>query len=186
MNEISRDLIIALRYYGCDLPEPSSGYQPLDCPDLKIVAWVLHRIGVIIYDNFDDYLKTAVNNMLAADWLLLLARPTDVTIHARETVDAIRTLINKRPQFNMPIGGLSASESEVLHHMAAGITMKEISQRLDISEVTVKTYIQKLRSKLGAPNRMSMIAIAASWNLLDYSKIPWATEIELLMNDIID
>ena len=55
---------------------------------------------------------------------------------------------------------LSVRERQVLALMAGGLTDHEISQRLKISSVTVRTYISRLRLKLGAVNRAQLGVIA--------------------------
>ena len=48
---------------------------------------------------------------------------------------------------------LSERESEVLHCLAAGASNREISQRLYITENTVKRHVYNIFSKLNVRNR---------------------------------
>ena len=53
---------------------------------------------------------------------------------------------------------LTGREAEVLVHICAGLKNKEISERLFISEYTVKDHIEKLMYKIGASSRAEIIA----------------------------
>ena len=54
---------------------------------------------------------------------------------------------------------LTPRESEVLRHLAAGLTNKEIAQQLHISYETVKEHVQNVLRKLGVTDRTQ----AAIW-----------------------
>jgi two-component system NarL family response regulator len=61
---------------------------------------------------------------------------------------------------------LSARESQVLRQMAAGDSNKEIGQKLNITEHTVKAHVKAILLKLGAVGRTEAIAIAMKRGLL--------------------
>jgi len=54
--------------------------------------------------------------------------------------------------------GLTGREAEVLVHICAGLKNKEISEKLFISEYTIKDHIKKLMHKIGASSRAEIIA----------------------------
>ncbi|HEX6160351.1 MAG TPA: response regulator transcription factor [Thermoanaerobaculia bacterium] len=54
---------------------------------------------------------------------------------------------------------LSAREREVLEHVAAGLSNKEIAAQLRISERTVKFHVTAIFNKLGAENRAQAVAL---------------------------
>ena len=54
--------------------------------------------------------------------------------------------------------GLTGREAEVLVHICAGLKNKEISEKLFISEYTIKDHIKKLMYKIGASSRAEIIA----------------------------
>lgn len=62
--------------------------------------------------------------------------------------------------------GISARELEVLHHLAAGLSNKEIARVLDVSPNTVKTHVARLFAKLGAVRRTDAILRARQHGLL--------------------
>ncbi len=63
--------------------------------------------------------------------------------------------------------GLTAREAEVLGLIAAGLTNREIAERLVVSEATVKTHINHLFAKIDARDRAAAINYAARHGLGD-------------------
>jgi DNA-binding NarL/FixJ family response regulator len=62
---------------------------------------------------------------------------------------------------------LTERESEVLALLADGLSHEEIAQRLQISAETVRTHLQKARSRLGAENRTHAVATALRRGLIE-------------------
>jgi DNA-binding NarL/FixJ family response regulator len=62
--------------------------------------------------------------------------------------------------------GISERELEVLEHLAAGRSNKEIALRLEVSPNTVKTHVAKLFEKLGARRRTQAIVRARELGVL--------------------
>jgi DNA-binding CsgD family transcriptional regulator len=62
--------------------------------------------------------------------------------------------------------GLTAREQEILSLLSAGLTNKEIAQRLSVSPNTIKTHLAHLFEKLGAKRRTEAVARARELNLL--------------------
>jgi len=62
---------------------------------------------------------------------------------------------------------LTPRELEVLALLAQGLHNKEISERLFISERTVKYHVSSLLAKLGAENRTEATRIAARRGLIE-------------------
>jgi two-component system, NarL family, response regulator len=62
---------------------------------------------------------------------------------------------------------LSARELEVLQLMAEGLTDREISDRLIITEHTAKNHVANILGKLGASNRTQAVVSAVRKGILD-------------------
>jgi two-component system, NarL family, nitrate/nitrite response regulator NarL len=62
--------------------------------------------------------------------------------------------------------GLTRRELQVLREVVAGYTNKEIAQRIQISENTVKAHLTHIFDKLGASNRVELALFAAHHRLL--------------------
>ena len=71
------------------------------------------------------------------------------------------------PKARQPAPLLSAREREVLDHVAAGATNREIAARLYLSPHTVKEHTSALYRKLGARNRAEAVQRAQRIGLLD-------------------
>lgn len=63
-------------------------------------------------------------------------------------------------------GGLSLQETEVLRHVTAGATNKEIADAMTVSENTIKTYLRRVMEKLDCHSRSEAAAIAAKRGLI--------------------
>lgn len=79
---------------------------------------------------------------------------------------AQRVLEGTRPTTTAVSDILSAREREVLELMATGLTNRQISTRLWISEPTVKTHVSHILEKLGQPDRTQAILHAMSIGLV--------------------
>lgn len=66
-----------------------------------------------------------------------------------------------------PAASLSQREHEILTLMAQGASHKEVARALNVAEVTVKLYAQRIVRKLGAKNRTAAIAKAIQSGIID-------------------
>ncbi len=55
---------------------------------------------------------------------------------------------------------LSRRERELLHLLRDGLSNKEIATRLNLAEQTVKNHVHRILRKVGAPDRMAIVASA--------------------------
>ena len=81
---------------------------------------------------------------------------------ASKILDRFRVLSRQAHETNP----FSSRELEVLNLMAKGITIKDISADLFITEATVKTHIQNIFQKLGVNNRMAAVTEAVKRGIL--------------------
>lgn len=63
---------------------------------------------------------------------------------------------------------LSLRETEVLQHVAQGLTNQEIGQKLFITERTVKFHVSAILQKLQASNRTEAVQIAVQKGIIEY------------------
>jgi DNA-binding NarL/FixJ family response regulator len=61
---------------------------------------------------------------------------------------------------------VSPREMDVLHHLASGLGVREISEELFISQATVKSHINNLYRKLGTKNKIETVNRARKLSLL--------------------
>lgn len=128
------------------------------------------RIIVLTTFNLDDRAASAIR--LGASGFLLKDTTPDFlaacirTVHAGNAVIApseLVTLLDRRhvrtaatPQYLT----LTAKEREVLREVARGLSNSEISQRIFVSESTVKTHIGSILRKLRLRDRVQIVVYA--------------------------
>ncbi len=67
---------------------------------------------------------------------------------------------------NPPPALLSDREIEILRYLSEGNTVKEVSQKLFLSEHTVRTHRNNIRQKLNSRNTVQMVAKAIRYGLI--------------------
>ena len=83
---------------------------------------------------------------------------------APEATEALIESTRKRPGVGFD---LTQREREVLSLLVAGLTNREISEQLSLSEATVKFHLTNIFTKLGAKNRVEAATIALEHNLVN-------------------
>jgi two-component system nitrate/nitrite response regulator NarL len=113
--------------------------------------------GVVLTDSPPDVLIDCINTVM-----------TDRAWIGREavsgTLPGLRKLDIARRQTKA--FGLTRRELQVLREVVAGYTNKEIAERIQISENTVKAHLTHIFDKLGASNRVELALFAAHHRLL--------------------
>jgi ATP/maltotriose-dependent transcriptional regulator MalT len=100
-------------------------------------------------------------------WLgLRITRPREVVTEVREVV------VVREPQpfvadaARLAALGITPREHEILTLIAAGLSNREIAERLFVSENTVKTHSRRLFAKLEARRRTEAVRIAKQAGLI--------------------
>jgi DNA-binding NarL/FixJ family response regulator len=104
----------------------------------------------------------ALSDRTAADLEFGNAREAFRTLGAEPDVDRLDALTGGPPSAD----GLSEREREVLRHLAAGETNREIAEALGISPHTVRRHVEHIFSKLGVTSRTAATAHAYERGLL--------------------
>jgi two-component system response regulator FimZ (fimbrial Z protein) len=94
-----------------------------------------------------------------------------------ELLTAVKTILFGYDCFPADIGGtlrgggglsrLSPREVEVLQYLARGVSNKEISVRLSVSDKTISTYKTRIQEKLGLSSLVALIEFASLHKLID-------------------
>ena len=128
------------------------------------------RVIVLTTFNLDDQAATAIR--LGASGFLLKDTTPDFlaacirTVHAGNAVIApseLTTLLDRRLARAAPTAQyltLTAKEREVLHEVARGLSNSEISQRIFLSESTIKTHVGNILRKLRLRDRVQIVVYA--------------------------
>ncbi len=99
----------------------------------------------------------------------------DKTVEPDDLLEAIRLVAkgrfvwDTRPQDRasaLPVEPLTSRESGVLDLVAEGLSNKEIAQRLNISEKTVKVHISHILAKLNVYDRTQAVIVAHQIGLI--------------------
>jgi DNA-binding NarL/FixJ family response regulator len=112
--------------------------------------------GYLLKDVDADALTRAVR--LAAEGCAVIH--PDLT---RQFVDEMRSLSSGERSTT----ALSSREIEVLQMIAYGSTNKEVADALAISPQTVKTYLERVFTKLGVSDRTRAVAVALKLGILE-------------------
>ena len=99
-------------------------------------------------------------------WLgLRLTRPGPERVVVREVVvEAPATFV--RDERTLEALGLAPRELEVLELIAAGLSNREIADRVHVSENTVKTHLSRVFDKLGARRRTQAVQLGKDLRLI--------------------
>lgn len=131
------------------LRRASQLWHELDAP--YEVARVRTLLGLACRELGDD--DTGVLELAAA-------RAIFEELGAAPDLDRLASLTGLAPH------GLSARELEVLRHVAAGMTNREIASELVLSEHTVARHLQNIFTKLGVSSRTAATAFAFEHRLV--------------------
>ncbi|KKM64582.1 hypothetical protein LCGC14_1499970 [marine sediment metagenome] len=116
-------------------------------------------------------------------WTLLRFTREDVLDDPFSMVNLIRKIILKHTPAMGLVEPITKAEIDVLYLIASGMVTTEVSNRLGVTENTIRSHAQNLCQKLCVRNRSAAVARAAAWGLIDLSKIPFLTDIEFILED---
>ena len=84
------------------------------------------------------------------------------TQHIEYLINALRQTVHLRVVDAAGLNLLSKREEDVVRLVAESMSNREISQRLDLSEHTVKNYLFRIFDKLGVSSRRELVLYAVS------------------------
>jgi ATP/maltotriose-dependent transcriptional regulator MalT len=129
---------------------------------LKLIEyrWLVVEYSVEIYGA----LVAAVFASLGI-WLgLRLTRHTETVVVREVVVSAPVDFV--RDQRKLESLGITPRELEILELIAAGLSNKEIAERVHVSENTVKTHSSRVFDKLGARRRTQAVQLGKELRLI--------------------
>jgi len=109
--------------------------------------------GFLVKDAPPEEILAAVRRAAAGD------APFSPGVLGRLVEQAVRS--RAAPDPPPAVAALTAREREVLTLVGAGLSNREIADRLHVGVTTVKTHISSLMAKTGAPNRIRLAILAA-------------------------
>ena len=78
------------------------------------------------------------------------------SVFGDKIIDRIPDLIKKKPEYDFTAHGINDKEREIMELVAEGLSNKEISGKLFLSEGTVRNYISALLDKLALRDRTQL------------------------------
>jgi DNA-binding NarL/FixJ family response regulator len=139
------------------------------------------RIIMLTTFDIDEYVYTALRTG-ASGFLLKDVTPEQLVASVKlvATGDALlapsitRRLVERfaapasapPPNVSVEVESLTAREREVLVLMARGLSNAELSERLIVSEATVKTHVARILAKLGLRDRVQAVVLAYETGLV--------------------
>jgi two-component system response regulator DevR len=129
-------------------------------------------IACLILTSYDDDEALFASIMAgAAGYVLKQIRGADL-LDAVRRVAAGQSLLDpavtqrvlarlrEGPHEDERLSGLTEQERRILHHIAEGLTNRQIASRLHLAEKTVKNYVSSLLAKLGLESRTQAAVFA--------------------------
>ncbi|MFE6782650.1 response regulator [Streptomyces sp. NPDC057680] len=116
--------------------------------------------GFLLKDASADELAEAVRVVARGDALLA----PDLT--KRLIAEFSRLSVTPRSPLKERVGSLTERETEVLAHVAQGLSNAEIAVRLVVAEQTVKTHVSRILVKLGLRDRTQAAVFAFDTGLV--------------------
>ncbi|GAB2750160.1 two-component system response regulator DevR [Salinifilum aidingensis] len=79
--------------------------------------------------------------------------------------EAMMAMLRREEQQADPLRGLTVREREVLEHIGAGRTNREIAREMQLAEKTIKNYVSQMLSKLAMRHRSEAAVLATELRL---------------------
>lgn len=124
--------------------------EDVDGADLT-KALELGARGVVLRDSAADVLFKSIHSVLTGQYWI----GSDAVVDARASVRKLEAELRRRRAF-----GLTPREIEIVQMVVAGLTNKEIGEKLAIGENTVKSHLTHIFNKVGASSRIELALFA--------------------------
>jgi DNA-binding NarL/FixJ family response regulator len=147
--------ILAAAEIAAHLPDTSVVMLTVSCSDDDLFAALkAGAAGYLLKDTDPTRLPLALRGVLAGEAAVPRALVARVINEFRSAGPRHRLLVRgHRP------ARLTTREWEVLEGLGQGLTTAEISERLFVSAVTVRSHISAILRKLDVPNRASAVRV---------------------------
>jgi two-component system nitrate/nitrite response regulator NarL len=187
-------VILALDHARFDVVLISTSFAPDALQGLRFVSEVrnLHReVGVVVLlDALERNLVVEAfrggahgvfarsDSFQALCKCILCVHAGQVWASSAELGFVLEALVNPLPIENRGLPSsrpLSKREEEIAHLVAEGFSNRQISERLDLSEHTIKNYLFRVFEKLGVTTRVELTLYALKRGKVPRTRPPGAT-----------
>lgn len=132
----------------------------------------LKNIPVIMMTALDSEIDQVAGLKVGADDYITKPFQVPMLLARIEALMRRVSMSTSIPQFDLPfetdaeIQTLTAREKEIVSLVAKGLSNKEISEKLYVSELTVKTHLKNIFKKLNVSSRTQAILVAINKGLI--------------------
>jgi len=134
-------------------------------PQARILVLTIHKGDEAVYQA----IRAGARGYLLKDVPFDELRDAIRAVHRGE--QRIPAEIASKMAERLRTGELTAREVDVLKLVAAGLANKEIADRMQVSEGTVKRYVVVILSKLGARDRTHAVTLAIERSIIDIDDV---------------
>jgi len=126
-----------------------------------VKALQLGAAGVVLKSSSTDLLFKSIRSVMAGQHWIGRDAVSDLVQALRAQIGAVPEK-PARERF-----GLTRREIEITSSVVAGLSNREIAQKLSLSEDTVKHHLTNIFNKMGASNRLELALFAVHHRLFD-------------------
>ncbi|MGD9580508.1 MAG: response regulator transcription factor [Vampirovibrionia bacterium] len=132
----------------------------------------LKNIPVIMMTALDSEIDQVAGLKVGADDYITKPFQVPMLLARIEALMRRVSMNTTAPSFDLPfetdaeIQNLTAREKEIITLVAKGLSNKEISEKLYVSELTVKTHLKNIFKKLNVSSRTQAILVAINKGLI--------------------
>lgn len=132
----------------------------------------LKNIPVIMMTALDSEIDQVAGLKVGADDYITKPFQVPMLLARIEALMRRVSMSSSTPAFDLPfetdaeIQSLTAREKEIVSLVAKGLSNKEISEKLYVSELTVKTHLKNIFKKLNVSSRTQAILVAINKGLI--------------------
>jgi DNA-binding CsgD family transcriptional regulator len=118
-----------------------------------------HSSGLSYITLIFLYFLFTVAGVMLSDLADLYSRQREVNDTAQEEPLEVKPHLTPRLSSQLIAFKVSKREKEVFQLFAGGLTINEVAQEMELSISTIKTYLQRIYTKLGVSSKQEALAL---------------------------
>ena len=121
--------------------------------------------GYLLKGETIDVVRLRLQAAMAGEPVVSPSIARRVLAYFRGDTEPVRQAQPARP--SLPPTALTTRETEVLRHLAQGLTLNEVGKELTLSVNTVKTHVKNVYARLDVSSRIAAVDAARRMGILD-------------------
>lgn len=123
-------------------------------PTVQAVKDLAPEAKIVVFSATDDAETAQATRLMGTSFISKSSVIRSFAVELRRVLESANLQTSKSPTWgNDAVQALSARQLDVLAELASGCCNREIAERLDISEQTVRTHMRAVFRRLGVQNR---------------------------------